>query len=75
MRLVTEAGIGEGRGTYDLAGNRLNLDLEFGLYRHPGAPPLGVGLSGPPDAPVRRLDLDALHAHLARRTAATQADD
>ncbi|HET8728636.1 MAG TPA: AsmA family protein [Alphaproteobacteria bacterium] len=69
IRLVADAGIGEGRGTVDLSGWQVEIATEYTLRDHPEVPPFGIVLAGALDDPQRRLQTQALQAHIAQRAA------
>lgn len=74
VRIVTDVGVGEGRGTLDLERLRLDLPLLFDLYAHADAPGFGIRLVGPLRSPERRLQTQALQAYVAQRVAEDLAD-
>lgn len=69
LRMVTVAGVGNGKGTADLARRQIDLVTDYTFYEHPKAPPLGVVLDGLLHDPQRRLQTQALQAYIAQRAA------
>ncbi|MBT4710891.1 MAG: AsmA family protein, partial [Alphaproteobacteria bacterium] len=57
----------ETTGEIDLPRRRANFDLEVLLTEFPDAPPFGMSLAGPWDAPRRSNDTEALLAYVASR--------
>lgn len=68
-RVVAEAGVAEAEASVDLAKRAIEMDLQFRLSEHPGAPPFRMRLRGPWDDPRRYLDFQDLQTFLLRRKA------
>ena len=67
LRMVSEAGLGEARGTIDLARWHLNMQALFRLAGSSNLPPFHVYLTGPPDQPDQKFDIAALQKFLIAR--------
>jgi uncharacterized protein involved in outer membrane biogenesis len=67
LKLRAEASEGTAIATVDLPSWFLDAAAAFRLVDHPDAPPLGVILEGPLDAPRRSFDTRALQQYLAGR--------
>lgn len=77
LRLVAEAGFGEGTANLDLRRRLLDLAMDFSLYARPDAPPFTIRLTGDPSLPQRRVQAQELQGFLAQdgrdRTGAARA--
>ncbi len=69
LRLVTQHGVGDGRGVFDVPRWQVDLTTRFDLAGMPDAPAFGLRLIGPPDDPERVLQTADLQAFIARRAA------
>jgi AsmA protein len=67
LRLVADGTAGQGAATFDLPRWTISSRLEFRLTGLPMAPPLGVQLDGPIDAPREVFDVDPLQRFLKQR--------
>jgi hypothetical protein len=65
--LVADGGTGSVTGTADLAAWQLDATAMFALADHPEAPPIGVHLSGPLDAPEKSLEAARLDRFLIEK--------
>jgi uncharacterized protein involved in outer membrane biogenesis len=72
LRLVADGTEGQGAATFDLPRWTMMSRLEFRLTGFPMAPPLGVQLAGPIDAPREVFDVDPLQRFLKQRHAGNQ---
>jgi len=68
-QLVADRGEGTVRGQVDLPAWRMDLTALFELTDHPKAPPIGVHLTGPVDAPHQEILADEMQAFLFKRAA------
>ena len=66
LRLVSEAGFGEGTASLDLRRRLLDLTMDFSLYARPDAPPFTIRLTGDPSLPQRRVQAQELQGFLAQ---------
>ncbi len=71
IRAELEAGAGTGRGSVDLPRWLIDFFGEFRLSEHPKAPPVGLMLRGPLDAPQRDIKSRKLEAYVSRRVGKT----
>lgn len=62
-----EAAEGQLAGLIDLPNWRLDLNGAMRLIEHPQAPPVGIHITGPIDAPQRNLKTRELEAYLSER--------
>ena len=73
-RLVADRGEGTVQGQIDLPGWRMDLTAQFRLTDHPKAPPIGVHLTGPVDAPRQEILAKEMQAFLFQRAAGELLD-
>ena len=71
LRALMDAAEGRGAGEINLARWFLDLQTEMRLSEHPNAPPLGLNLKGPIDAPSRDVKARELEAYIAQRVGTT----
>jgi uncharacterized protein involved in outer membrane biogenesis len=71
LHLLAEAGEGKGIGFVDLPRWFIDLQGEFLLTDHPKAPPVGMHIIGPLDAPQRTIETDRMQAFLLQRGVGT----
>ncbi|MDP6404601.1 MAG: AsmA family protein [Alphaproteobacteria bacterium] len=71
IRADLEAGKGTGQGSVDLPRWLIDFFGEFRLSEHPKAPPVGLILRGPLDAPQRDIKSRKLEAYVSRRVGGT----
>ena len=71
LRLVAQGGEGKGAGRIDLPRWVLDMRAEFRLTEHPKAPPFGMRVSGPIDAPSRKFETERMQAFLLQRGVGT----
>ncbi|HEX6842317.1 MAG TPA: AsmA family protein [Stellaceae bacterium] len=67
LRLIADGTMGQGTATFDLPRWTMASRLEFRLTGLPMAPPLGVRVDGPIDAPREVFDVDPLQRFLKQR--------
>ena len=67
LRMISEAGLGEAKGTTDLVRWYLNMRALIRLAGSANLPPFRVHLTGPPDQPDQKFDFAALQKFLVRR--------
>ncbi|MBL28537.1 MAG: hypothetical protein CMM50_13405 [Rhodospirillaceae bacterium] len=67
MQLDADGGVGKVDGRVDLPRWRLALDASFALTDHPKAPPIGIRLTGPVNAPEKQLQLEQMQTYLVGR--------
>lgn len=67
LRLTADSGAGEMTAEINLPAWTLDANGSFALAEFPDAPPLGLRLQGPLDAPRRNLEVEALQAYLLSR--------
>lgn len=67
LRLVAEAGFGEGQASLDLRRRLLDLAMNFSLYAQPQLPPFTVRLTGDPALPQRRVQTQQLQTFLTQQ--------
>jgi AsmA protein len=67
LRLTADGTAGQGAATFDLPRWTMTSRLEFRLTGLPMAPPLGVQLDGPIDAPREVFDVNPLQRFLKQR--------
>ncbi len=75
LRVLSESGNGDVEGTADLPSWRLDLTALFRLADLPNAPPLGVRLTGPINAPHRHYLTDELETFLVARGLSTATEE
>lgn len=73
-RLVADRGEGTVLGQIDLPGWRMDMTAMFRLTDHPKAPPVGVHLTGPVDAPRQEILAKDMQAFLFQRAAGELLD-
>ena len=71
LRALMDAAEGRGAGEINLPRWFLDLQTEMRLSEHPNAPPLGLNLKGPIDAPSRDVKARELEAYIAQRVGTT----
>ena len=71
LRALMDAAEGRGAGEVNLPRWLLDLQTEMRLSEHPNAPPLGLNLKGPIDAPSRDVKTRELEAYIAQRVGTT----
>ncbi len=71
LRALMDAAEGRGAGEINLPRWLLDLQTEMRLSEHPNAPPLGLNLKGPIDAPSRDVKTRELEAYIAQRVGTT----
>ncbi|HJP21378.1 MAG TPA: AsmA family protein, partial [Alphaproteobacteria bacterium] len=71
IRAESEAGAGSGQGSIDLPRWLIDFFGEFRLSEHPKAPPVGLVLRGPLDAPQRDIKSRKLETYVSRRVGST----
>ena len=64
--IVADGTVGEIEGAADLPAWQVDLTALFRLTDHADAPPVGVRLEGPIDAPVRHYLIEEMQTHLVR---------
>ncbi len=66
LKVVADGGVGDISGTADLPAWQLDLTALFRLTEHADAPPVGMRLEGPIDAPERRYVIEDMQAYLVK---------
>lgn len=69
IRLSSPLGQGMGEGSYDLLAGTVNGQVTMAPATNREVPPLILRLSGAAEAPSQSLDMNAVQAYLARRSA------
>jgi len=71
LSATMQAGSGAGRAVIDLPRWLIDMTGEFRLTEHPQAPPVGLELRGPLDAPQRDIKSSRLEGFVAQRVGGT----
>lgn len=74
LQLDADGGLGTIDGRVDLPRWRLALDAWFALTDHPKAPPIGIRLTGPVDAPEKQLQIEQMQTYLVGRGVSSVLD-
>ncbi len=71
LSATMQAGSGAGRATIDLPRWLIDMAAAFRLTEHPNAPPVGLELRGPLDAPERNIKSRDMEAYVTQRVGGT----